>query len=116
MEEEKNKENEEGDKKDKKNGEKKEEKKEEKGKEAHIKNKKNSHDLKAYNKDQRIPFISNKQKDNLTKFNNNEDKYSNESINGRIKIYDMYKVEILFEGEYLNGKRNGKCKEYVFYW
>ena len=32
-------------------------------------------------------------------------------MSGRIKEYS-YNGDIIFEGEYLNGKRNGKGKEY----
>ena len=41
----------------------------------------------------------------------------NELINGKgcLKEYDKYKYRILFEGEYLNGLRNGKGKEYNEY-
>ena len=31
------------------------------------------------------------------------------------KIYYGYNDELIFEGEYLNGKRNGKGKEYYSY-
>jgi len=31
--------------------------------------------------------------------------------NGKVKEYD-YNGELIYEGEYLNGKRNGKGKEY----
>ena len=31
---------------------------------------------------------------------------------GEMKEYDLYTKELIFEGEYLNGKRNGKGKEY----
>ena len=33
------------------------------------------------------------------------------TINGKVKEYNDYN-ELTFEGEYLNGKRNGKGKEY----
>ena len=65
-----------------------------------------------YYENQRILFVSNNQKDNLTKFNKKECQNSNESINGKIKVYDYLTDNLIFEGEYLNGKRNGKCKEY----
>ena len=35
----------------------------------------------------------------------------NESTTKR-KIYDTYNNQLIFEGEYLNGKKNGKGKEY----
>ena len=34
--------------------------------------------------------------------------------NGKIKEYDN-DGDLQFEGEYLNGKRNGKWKEYYYY-
>ena len=34
--------------------------------------------------------------------------------NGFVKEYDCYSNKLLFEGEYLNGKRNGKGKEYNY--
>ena len=80
-----------------------------------------------YYEDRRISSISKNQKNNLTKFIK-KDKYSNKSANGQIKEYDVYtgklrfegdkKInynedeELIFKGEYLLGKRNGKCKEY----
>ena len=33
---------------------------------------------------------------------------------GKEKEYDYEKGELIFEGEYLNGKRNGKSKEYYY--
>ena len=58
-----------------------------------------------YYEDLIISFISNNQKDNLAKFNKKEDKYLNESINGKIKLYDIDTGKLKFEGEYLNGKK-----------
>ena len=40
-----------------------------------------------------------------------EGEYSNGERNGKGKEYD-YNGEIIFEGEYLKRKRNGKGKEY----
>ena len=40
-----------------------------------------------------------------------EGEYLNGKKNGKGKEYD-YKCQLRFEGEYLNGKRNGKGKEY----
>ena len=31
---------------------------------------------------------------------------------GKVKEYSLIKGNLIFEGEYLNGKRNGKGKEY----
>ena len=36
-------------------------------------------------------------------------------VKGLIKEYDWGKSPLIFEGEYLNGKRNGKGKEYDWY-
>ena len=40
----------------------------------------------------------------------------NTAINGKgiVKEYDCFSGNLLFEGEYLNGKCNGKGKEYDF--
>jgi hypothetical protein len=34
---------------------------------------------------------------------------------GLIKEYDNYRDTLLFEGEYINGERNGKGKDYDIY-
>jgi len=34
--------------------------------------------------------------------------------NGKVKEYDECSCDLIFEGEYLNGKLNGKGKEYSF--
>ena len=39
-------------------------------------------------------------------------KYIIYESNGIVKEYDSYNDKLIFEGEYLNGKRNGKGKEY----
>ena len=39
--------------------------------------------------------------------------YELKNGNCKIKEYNRYNFKLMFEGEYLNGKRNGKCKEYV---
>ena len=44
-----------------------------------------------------------------------EGEYLNGEKNGKGKEYDYYSGKLLFEGEYLNGERNGKGKEYDFY-
>ena len=41
-----------------------------------------------------------------------EGEYLNGERNGKGKEYDAYNGKLIFEGEYLNGKRNGKGKEY----
>ena len=43
-----------------------------------------------------------------------EGEYINGKRNGKGKEYN-YKGDIIFEGEYINGKRNGKGKEYNYY-
>ena len=46
------------------------------------------------------------------------DEYGNiiyELINGNGKIKEYFDNKLIFEGEYLNGKRNGKGKEYDIY-
>ena len=44
-----------------------------------------------------------------------EGEYLNGERNGKGKEYNKYINNLLFEGEYLNGKRNGKGKAYIFY-
>ena len=39
-------------------------------------------------------------------------KYIIYESNNKAKEYNIYNDELIFEGEYLNGKRNGKGKEY----
>ena len=39
-------------------------------------------------------------------------KYIIYETNTRAKIYNAYNDEIIYEGEYLNGRKNGKGKEY----
>ena len=41
-----------------------------------------------------------------------EGEYLNGEKNGKCKEYDYEKLK--FEGEYLNGEKNGKCKEYNY--
>ena len=70
-----------------------------------------------------------KTKLNLVKYNKNMQKKLNinllyykifsgnnttiyENNNKRAKIYDEYKDKLIFEGEFSNGKKNGKGKEY----
>ena len=44
-----------------------------------------------------------------------EGEYLNGKRNGRGKEYDLFNSDLVFEGEYLNGKRNGNGKEYNFF-
>ena len=39
-------------------------------------------------------------------------KYIIYQTNGKVKEFNVYNDKTIFEGEYLNGKRNGKGKEY----
>ena len=72
-------------------------------------------------------FMDEKQKLKIIKYNKTLQKYTDICIinymyfsqsyiiyeqKGRGKEYDGYNDILLFEGEYLNGKRNGKGKEY----
>ena len=41
-----------------------------------------------------------------------EGEYLNGERNGKGKEYDDFTCKLIFEGEYLNGERNGKAKEY----
>ena len=41
--------------------------------------------------------------------------YKNGKRNGKGKEYDSGSGKLIFEGEYLNGKRNGKGKEYFYF-
>ena len=41
-----------------------------------------------------------------------EGEYLNGKRNGKGKEYDDFDGRLIFEGEYLNGKRHGKGKEY----
>ena len=45
-----------------------------------------------------------------------EDKYLNGKRNGKGKEFNEFEgnCELIFEGEYLNGHRNGKGKEYYY--
>ena len=43
-----------------------------------------------------------------------EGEYLNGERNGKGKEYNLFDGKLEFEGEYLNGKRNGKGKEYYF--
>ena len=54
------------------------------------------------------PFYEDKYEDILIF----EGQYLNGLKNGKCKEYDLESGRIQFEGEYLNGKRNGKGKEY----
>ena len=45
---------------------------------------------------------------------NNHKVYELKHGSGYIKEYDNYEYDLLFEGEYLNGEKNGKGKEYYY--
>ena len=44
-----------------------------------------------------------------------EGDYINGERNGKIKEYNYYDGKLIFEGEYLNDKRNGKVRKYNYY-
>ena len=46
--------------------------------------------------------------------NNNNIAYSLKDGKGLIKEYNYWNDKLIFEGEYLNGQRNGKGKEYDY--
>ena len=52
----------------------------------------------------------------LENFKNVSQKYKVDGINGKGKEYLIKNNRLIFEGEYLNGKRNGKGKEYNDNW
>ena len=64
-----------------------------------------------YINNKRISPTSDNQKDNLAKLSKKGDKNIEYLENGKIKEYNS-SGDVIFEGEYLNGKRNGKGKEY----
>ena len=43
---------------------------------------------------------------------NQNEIYKLKNGNGKVKEFDLYLDELIFEGEYKNGKRNGEGKEY----
>ena len=64
-------------------------------------------DLIIYNKQ-----LQNKLFINLENYKNASNKYKIEGADGKGKEYIMNSNILIFEGEYLNGKRNGKGKEF----
>ena len=67
------------------------------------------------NVEKKYAYKLEKGKGYLKEFNENnelifEGEYLNGEKNGKGKEYDKYRL--IFDGEYLNGKRNGKGKEY----
>ena len=64
-------------------------------------------DLIIYNKQ-----LQNKLFINLENYKNASNKYKIVGTDGKGKEYIMNTNILIFEGEYLNGKRNGKGKEY----
>ena len=51
---------------------------------------------------------------NLTNYKFYSKKYIIYEENGKIKEYEGYNDSSIYEGEYLNGKRNGRGKEYYY--
>ena len=56
--------------------------------------------------------VQNKIDINLVNYKFLSGKYIIYESNNMVKEYDGYSDELIFEGEYINGKRNGKVKEY----
>jgi len=71
---------------------------------------------KEYYKDNKIKFegeFKNRLRWNGKGYdNNNHVAYELKNGKGYVKEYDSYDKILVFEGEYLNGRKNGKCKEY----
>ena len=44
-----------------------------------------------------------------------EGEFLNEKQHGKCKEYNGESGKVIFEGEYINGVRNGKCKEYDYF-
>ena len=57
-------------------------------------------------------ILQNKLDININNYKLFRGKYIVYEENGIVKEYDAYNNELRFEGEYLDGKRNGKGKEY----
>ena len=51
---------------------------------------------------------------NLINYKLFSERYIIVDTNGKVKEYNSINKELVFEGEYLNGKKNGKGKEYYF--
>ena len=49
---------------------------------------------------------------NIDNYKKVSGKYKIGGKNGNCKLYDLETNNLIFEGEYLNGKKNGKGKEY----
>ena len=45
-------------------------------------------------------------------YKNESKKYKIYDKNGKVKVYTIDEDRLIFEGQYLKGKKNGKCKEY----
>ena len=67
-----------------------------------------------YINNKRISYISLNHKEHPAKFNKKDDKCENEIRKCKVQEYDNNR-RLIFEGEYLNGKRNGKGKEYHYF-
>ena len=62
-----------------------------------------------------IKYNKNLQKDldiSLLNYKLYSNKYIIYEANNKVKEYNIYNDQLIYEGEYLNGKRNGKGKEY----
>ena len=61
----------------------------------------------SFNKD-----LQNKLDKNLINYKLKSGKYTIHETNNKAKIYNAYNDNLIIKCEYLNGKRNGKYKEY----
>ena len=59
-------------------------------------------------------YLQNKLGISIREYAGTAGKYKIAEKNGIGKIYDLETDKLIFEGEYLNGKKNGKGKEYFF--
>ena len=60
-------------------------------------------------------FFQNIVDKNLINYKSYTDKYIIYENERKGKLYNVYDERLLFEGEFLNGKKNGKGKEYGYY-
>ena len=67
-------------------------------------------DVIKYNK-----CFQNKLSLNIDQYKKKSGKYIINEVNNSKKEYILYTNKLIFEGEYLNGKKNGKGKEYDYY-
>jgi len=58
-------------------------------------------------------LIKSKLNIDINNYKNYSGRYKINEENGNIKVYNGYNDELIFEGEYSKGRRNGKGKEYL---